>query len=183
MKLIYEQTGKEVAVGDVVTLKNKGDYTVTIIQKPHKPSSTGRVYIRPVDGEGADREYFPSVIGAKWIEREDQEPVRRYIAMNTRLNEIKRSTNIIDFVPANLVKEALEEIKQHGVYNYENTVIVDETPEQVETKRPVTKHALWMQQAGSFNFELDEDQLLDKALDSGFVQKVSEDQYLINEEY
>ncbi len=47
----------------------------------------------------------------------------------------------------------------------------------------VTKKELFMQQAPSFNFELDPDQLLKKAIEKGFVTKVGEDQYLINEEY
>ena len=47
----------------------------------------------------------------------------------------------------------------------------------------VTKKELWMQQAPSFNFELGEEALLKKALESGFVTKTDEDQYLINEDY
>lgn len=47
----------------------------------------------------------------------------------------------------------------------------------------VTKKELWLLQAPAFNFELDEDQLLKKALSSGFVKQVSEDQYEINNEY
>ena len=40
-----------------------------------------------------------------------------------------------------------------------------------------------MTQAPSFNFELDEDQLLDKALEVGFVTKVDEDLYEVNNNY
>ena len=40
-----------------------------------------------------------------------------------------------------------------------------------------------MNQAPSFNFELDEDQLLKKALESGFVTKAGEDKYLMNDNY
>ena len=47
----------------------------------------------------------------------------------------------------------------------------------------VTKNELWLLQAPAFNFELDEDQLLKKALSSGFVKQVSEDQYEINNDY
>jgi len=47
----------------------------------------------------------------------------------------------------------------------------------------VTKKELWMQQAPSFNFELDEDELLKKALDVGFVKNVGDDKYLVNEDY
>ena len=47
----------------------------------------------------------------------------------------------------------------------------------------MTKHELWVHQAPNFNFELDEDQLLKKALEVGFVKRVSNDQYEVNENY
>ena len=40
-----------------------------------------------------------------------------------------------------------------------------------------------MTQAPCFNFELDEDELLDKALEVGFVTKVDEDLYEVNDNY
>jgi len=43
-----------------------------------------------------------------------------------------------------------------------------------------TKHSLFITQAPHFNFELDADQILEKALESGFVIKVGEDRYLEN---
>ena len=46
-----------------------------------------------------------------------------------------------------------------------------------------SKQSLWMNQAPSFNFELDADQLLAKALEDGFVRKVGEDSYQMNEDY
>ena len=53
-----------------------------------------------------------------------------------------------------------------------------------EEKRIVfTKEELWLNQAPSLNFELDEDKLLDKALDCGFVTKIGEDQFLVNNNY
>lgn len=70
MKLIYTATKKEVQVGDKVTLSDGEIVTVTSITKPHKPSSTGRVNVVTADGFGGS--YFPSVIDAEWIEREDQ---------------------------------------------------------------------------------------------------------------
>jgi len=51
------------------------------------------------------------------------------------------------------------------------------------TKRIVTAHELFMEQAPSFNFDLNEDQILKKALDDGFVKFVSKDQYEINPHY
>jgi len=46
-----------------------------------------------------------------------------------------------------------------------------------------TKDSLFETQAPSFNFELDKDQLLVKALESGFVIEIGEDQYLMNNNY
>lgn len=49
----------------------------------------------------------------------------------------------------------------------------------------VTKKELWLVQAPSFNFELDQDELLERALEVGYVTKINglDDQYLINEDY
>ncbi len=54
----------------------------------------------------------------------------------------------------------------------------------------VTSKELWLQQAPCFNFELDEEELLEKALDNGYVTLAvrattpdQDDLYLINEEY
>ena len=47
----------------------------------------------------------------------------------------------------------------------------------------LTKDELFLSQAPSFNFELDAEQLLAKALQSGFVSEVGENQYLLNEDY
>jgi hypothetical protein len=47
----------------------------------------------------------------------------------------------------------------------------------------LSKQDLFLSQAPLFNFELDADQLLAKALEVGFVTKVRDDQYLLNENY
>ena len=67
MKLVHCSTGKEVMIGDAVTLRDGDVVTVKYITEPHKPSSTGRVGLVE-----RNIEYFPNVIGAEWIEREDQ---------------------------------------------------------------------------------------------------------------
>jgi len=46
-----------------------------------------------------------------------------------------------------------------------------------------TKHELFMAQAPSWNFELDEEQLLNKALELEFVTKIGDDKYLMNNDY
>ena len=53
------------------------------------------------------------------------------------------------------------------------------------TQQIVTKKELFMAQAPNWNFELDADQLLAKALELGYVTKVENqsDAYLINNNY
>lgn len=75
MRLVYRDNGNEVKIGDIIYLDGDGreeDECVKVmsIEKPHKPSSTGRVYVQQ-SGFSMQRSYFPSVIGAEWIERED----------------------------------------------------------------------------------------------------------------
>lgn len=70
MRLIYSKDKTTVSQGDVVYIHRK-KHVITNIQKPHKPESTGRVYVQ-AKGETHSSSYYPSVIGAEWIEREDQ---------------------------------------------------------------------------------------------------------------
>ena len=77
MRLVYEASGKEVQVGDVVHL-DSGAYTVQYFDKPHKPASSGKVTVRHAyDDVGYGQEYYVGVIGAVWIEREDRGPVTK----------------------------------------------------------------------------------------------------------
>ena len=72
MRLIYESNQREVKTGDTVHLDGNA-YTVYSFSEPHKPASSGKVFIRPISNEnGFSAEYYVGVIGAKWIEREDQ---------------------------------------------------------------------------------------------------------------
>ena len=71
MRLVYTKTGIEVKLGDVVQLDGV-DHLVTYFTEPHKPSSSGKVCIRWGEQTGLGHEYYVNVIGAKWIEREDQ---------------------------------------------------------------------------------------------------------------
>ena len=77
MKLIYEKAnldhlpGDEVRPGDLVMLSSGEHCMVEAITLPHKPESTGRVTVSWADGHTST--FFPSVLWAKWIEREDQE--------------------------------------------------------------------------------------------------------------
>jgi len=73
MRLVYEKTGAEVKVGDTIKVERR-DQTVELrvdyFAEPHKPSSSGKVTV--MESTGGTSEYFVGVIGAKWIEREDQ---------------------------------------------------------------------------------------------------------------
>jgi hypothetical protein len=71
MRLIYTKTGQEVRMGDTVHVDNT-PYFVWMFQVPHKPSSSGKVFLRSMDEMHRGTEYYVGVIGAEWIEREDQ---------------------------------------------------------------------------------------------------------------
>ena len=71
MKLVYEGTQVPVQIGDVVHVRNTPYYIKGIV-KPHKPGSTGRVYGISMDERKYFNEWFPSVVGAVWIDRTDQ---------------------------------------------------------------------------------------------------------------
>lgn len=71
MKLVYVDTGKPVQVGDVVTLRDGEKATVSYFREPHKPASEGKVTVSHGEND-MGREFYVSVIGARWIEREDR---------------------------------------------------------------------------------------------------------------
>jgi hypothetical protein len=74
MKLVYtDNPARAVKVGDVVTLRDGEQVRVSYFRPPHKPSSSGRVNVHNVATPQAVREYYVGVIGAEWIEREDQQ--------------------------------------------------------------------------------------------------------------
>lgn len=87
MKLIYTSTNDPVKIGD--TGWDEGsNYTVTAILKPQTPASTGRVELTFNWGVMC---YYPAVIGAEWVEREDQlepepepEPVSSPLCFNCK---------------------------------------------------------------------------------------------------
>ena len=57
--LVHADTGVPVVEGEKIE-----DFTVKGGRPPHKPSSTGRVWI-----EEYSQEYFPTVFNLKWIEQ------------------------------------------------------------------------------------------------------------------
>tara|TARA_B110000977_G_scaffold31714_1_gene42063 strand:+ start:5527 stop:5706 length:180 start_codon:yes stop_codon:yes gene_type:complete len=53
----------------------------------------------------------------------------------------------------------------------------------MSVKDTYSKKALFMSQAPNFNFELDADQILEKALEAGFVTKIGDDLFEVNKLY
>lgn len=75
MKLVYK-SGLEVKIGDLVDVNGEK----FMVKGVRKPTSTGRVYLRN-EMYDAEQEYFPGVIGAEWVEREDRTPQNSDLAV------------------------------------------------------------------------------------------------------
>ena len=54
---------------------------------------------------------------------------------------------------------------------------------KTSTRIVFTKHELWLDQAPSWNFELNENELLATALVKGYVTSIGDDKYLVNNDY
>lgn len=69
-KVVNADTGKEIPLGSQVSTNSGEVWTLDSFTPPHKPSSTGRVYLtRMVGNDEQSGQYFPSVINAKIVER------------------------------------------------------------------------------------------------------------------
>ena len=64
--LVYEKSLKPVCVGQKARSFRGDIWTVRGGDAPHKPSSTGRVYVTAVK-DGFNRQFFPTVFKMKWI--------------------------------------------------------------------------------------------------------------------
>lgn len=69
-KLIESKSGNTVKAGDKFLCFRGESYTISdgIGAPPHKPSSTGKVWVRSDRSDSFGREFFPSVIGCEWVE-------------------------------------------------------------------------------------------------------------------
>jgi len=65
------ESGKRVEIGDVVNMRDGDTATVTGGSAPHKPGSTGRIYVR-MSGVSTEMPFFPSVCGARWVPENDK---------------------------------------------------------------------------------------------------------------
>lgn len=73
MRLIHKKTGETVQRGDVVTLSRGERVVIKGWCMPHKPSSTGRIYVREQGDLNDEREYFPDIAGCEWVDRKPGE--------------------------------------------------------------------------------------------------------------
>jgi hypothetical protein len=71
-RLVYEHSigDKEVHPGDIHELNDGERWVVISFTPPHKPASSGKVYMQRLHEVG--QEFYVGVIGAKWIERTDR---------------------------------------------------------------------------------------------------------------
>jgi hypothetical protein len=72
MKLVYRKNGNSVEIGDKIKLRDDEEVEVTYFREPTSPNSSGKVTVRAKVDEYS-REYYVGIIGATWIEREDQQ--------------------------------------------------------------------------------------------------------------
>tara|TARA_B110000967_G_C18901607_1_gene575802 strand:+ start:3497 stop:3748 length:252 start_codon:yes stop_codon:yes gene_type:complete len=66
--LIYQDGRGEVCAKELVTSYRGEKWVVEGGTPPHKPSSTGRVWVRLPDNSTWNEEFFPSVFGMEWRE-------------------------------------------------------------------------------------------------------------------
>ena len=57
------------------------------------------------------------------------------------------------------------------------------TADEYNEERILSKEELFRWQAPNFNFELGKDELLQEALNRGFVKKIGDNKYKVNNEY
>lgn len=67
-KLVHSGTGEAVVEKELVHDRDNEVWVVEGGTPPHKPSSTGRVWVRLLDNAKWNREFFPTVFNMKWVE-------------------------------------------------------------------------------------------------------------------
>lgn len=67
MKLVYQVTGGEVQVGDVVDAGDGAQMRVHGFALP-VADSLGSVFLRPLDSDAIQNTYPPEALGMEWVE-------------------------------------------------------------------------------------------------------------------
>ena len=65
-RLVNVKTGAPVTKGDVATLRDQPGWVISGGRAPHKPGSTGRVWVQD-PRTSAEQEYFPGVVDTQWM--------------------------------------------------------------------------------------------------------------------
>ena len=65
--VLIDNQGNKVVVGQIFTTEEGTIYSLTGGKAPHKPSSTGRIYVKTPNYEYG-REFFPGVLDLQWVE-------------------------------------------------------------------------------------------------------------------
>ena len=81
--LVYVKGGKPVPMDDIVTLRDGQRVKITGGRAPHKPGSTGRVWVQDL-ANGAETEFFPGVVDAQWMPEakpQDDAPDTRFMPL------------------------------------------------------------------------------------------------------
>lgn len=66
MKLMHKGSNEEIKSGTIVQDFRGDRWVLEGGCEPHKPSSTGRVYLMSLCERRVHREFYPSVINAEW---------------------------------------------------------------------------------------------------------------------
>tara|TARA_R110000764_G_scaffold7216_4_gene25982 strand:- start:474 stop:710 length:237 start_codon:yes stop_codon:yes gene_type:complete len=66
--LVNKETKDDVNIKDLIKTFREEEWILEGGIPPHKPSSTGRVWVSSVGNPNWNREFYPSVFNMKWIE-------------------------------------------------------------------------------------------------------------------
>lgn len=100
---------KPVVLGQIVTDFRGDKAIVTGWEEPHKPSSSGRIYVKWDEDQTMDNSYYPSVFGAKWEETYTREEVLSAIKTEKKIYHEKIQSLLLDnSESAKLVKQDAE---------------------------------------------------------------------------
>lgn len=72
-RLVHKNNGKEVKIGDIVRYTRDDEVTEYEImgwRKPHKPSSSGLVFVRVKNTDDFQRHYYPHVFDLEIVDYE-----------------------------------------------------------------------------------------------------------------
>lgn len=66
---LVDKDGNDVKIGATITTNDDESFTLMGWRRPHKPGSTGRVFVKN-DSDNFEQQFFPGVFGLKIIEHE-----------------------------------------------------------------------------------------------------------------